>query len=311
MSFGGGGFFGSGKSDKRQTSTVSDLGQQLNESTGSTAIGLSNLNLGGGKNSNVNLSLVSSDYGAIGRALELTEKNMANSSAFATDGVSMVSKSLNDTANLAYDGLNIAGSVAQRGLDNAANLAYDGLSKVTGLAADVINIGGVQNLEFLGQVANFSELAGNHWLESAKLSDAQARYAMDYTAKENSQNRAMLSDAMDMTAAAYLNANRGLEAMTSEFNDRLAATQNEALNTVLKNSAMSYDYLSATQNAALSEVAKNSQAAQSASTKAMDYVFQSTKSADERTVQDTTKWIMGGLIAVVALVVVAPMLKGG
>ncbi|MEN0037463.1 MAG: hypothetical protein AAGC78_10350 [Cellvibrio sp.] len=284
MSFMGGGFFGSGASTKTQSSSASEIGQQLNESTGSTAIGLSNMNLGSGKNSKTNLTLVSSDYGAIGAALSLTEKNLATSSAFATDGMSMVSKSLNDSASLAYDGLNVAGRV----LDNTAALAYDGISKASGIVTDVINMGAVQNLEFLGKVENFSELAANHWLESAKLADSQARYAMDYTAKENSANRVMLSDANRMVGDAYQSANQGLLALADVSLDKFANMQNEALKVVNLNASQ----------------------AQTASLKAMDMVFQSTKSADERTVQDTTKWIMGGLIAVVALVVVAPMLKG-
>ncbi len=140
----------------------------------------------------------------------------------------------------------------------------------------------------LGKVENFSELAANHWLESAKLSDSQARYAMDYTTKENNANRAMLSDANAMVGNAYTDANRGLLAFADAGLDRFATMQNEAVRAI--NS--------------------NSQQAQSASMKALDMVFQSTKSPDERTVQDSTKWIMGGLIAVVALVIIAPMLKG-
>jgi hypothetical protein len=44
--------------------------------------------------------------------------------------------------------------------------------------------------------------------------------------------------------------------------------------------------------------------------KALDMVFQSTKSPDERTIEGSTKWIMGGLVAFIAIVVIAPMLKG-
>jgi hypothetical protein len=266
MSFMGGGFFGSGASTKTQTSNAAETGLQLNESTGSQALSLSNLNLGSGKNSNVNLQLVTSDYGAVDAALNLTEKNMAASAAFATDGVSMVSKSLNDSANL----------------------VYDGLGKVVSLAADALTIGGAQNMELLGKVENFSELAANYWYESAKLSDEQARYAMDYTAKENSANRAMLTEANAMVGDAYKDANRGLLALADAELDRYSIMQNESLKAI----------------------SSNAQQAQTASLKALDMVFQSTKSADERTVQDTTKWVMGGLIAVVALIVVAPMVKG-
>lgn len=284
MSFMGGGFFGSGASTKTQTSNAAETGQQLNESSGSQALNLSNLNLGSGKNSNVNLQLVTSDYGAIGAALGLTSKSLAASSAFATDGVSMVSRALNDTANLAYDGLTTNAGV----LKDVANLAYDGVSKTVDFGKDVLNLGAVQNLEFLGAVENFSKLGANFWSENAKLSDSQARYVMDTNVKENSANRAFLSEATAMVGDAYMNANQGLFALSDTYLDRFATMQNEAVKSINANASQ----------------------AQTASLKALDMVFQSTKSADERTVQDTTKWVMGGLIAVVALVVIAPIMKG-
>lgn len=301
-----GGFLGSGGKEIKQDSHANDARIFTESGTMSGINSLSNLNLGSGKNSNTSLTLVSSDYGAVGAALGLGEKSLAASAAFATDGISMASKSLNDSANLAYDGLSVAGSVAQRGVDASANLAYDGLgvaggvlkdttnlafdgiSKLLSFGTDILNLGAVQNLEMLGSVNDFAELGANFWYENAKMSDAQARYAMDYTAKENTANRAMLSDANVMVGSAYKDANRGLLAFADAGLERFALMQNEAVKSI--NS--------------------NAQQAQTASLKALDMVFQSTKSADERTVQDTTKWVMGGLIAVVALVVIAPMMTG-
>jgi hypothetical protein len=326
----GGGFFGGGGKEIKQDSHAVD--SRMFTESGLVSGNASLSNVGSGKNSNVNLSIVSSDYGAIGAALNLTEKTLAASSALSADGISMAAKSLNDSANLAYDGLTAAGSVAQRGLDNsaslaydglstsanlsksvfdntinfaadtfsgalnlvkgatdgAANLAYDGLNKGYGFATDVLNFGGVQNLEMLGKVENFSELAANHWLESAKLSDSQARYAMDYTAKENEANRVMLSDANAMVGNAYLNANQGLLALADVSMDRFATMQNEATNAI----------------------SKYAESAQGASLKALDMVFESTKSPDERTIGDTTKWLIGGAVVVAAVIFLAPAMKG-
>lgn len=270
----GGGFFGSGAKRTDQSAVSSQ--QTITPTNSNGTVSLSSLELGKGKNSNVNFSLVTSDYGAIGAALGMTEKSLATASALASDGISTASKSLNDSAEIAY-----------RGLDNSANLIYDGVNATLGVVQDVINLGGAQNLEFLGKVENFSELAGNHWLESAKLSDSQARYAMDVVVKENDANRVMLSDANRMVGDAYMDANRGLLSLADYSIDKFAVMQNEAT----------------------SAIGKYAQSAQDASLKALDMVFESTKSPDERIIGDSTKWLVGGIVAAIALVFVVPKMR--
>ena len=242
-------------SNSKSSTTNNDY--QIDNKTAAQDNGIA-LNLAGSSGS----SVVMSDYGAIGAALGMTEKSLSTASSLASDGISASSKSLNDSANL----------------------IYDGVSKTLGVVQDVINLGGSQNLEFLGKIENFSELAANHWLESAKLSDAQARYAMDYSAKENDANRVMLSDANRAVGDAYMNASQGLLAIADVSLDRFATMQNEATNAI----------------------SKYAESAQGASMKALDMVFQSTKSPDERVIGDTTKWLVGGIVAAIALVFVLP-----
>lgn len=271
MSFASGGFLSGGEKKTNTDSHATDA--RMFTESGVLSGNQSLSNIGGGKNANVNLSLVSSDYGAIGAALGMSEKNLSTVSSLASDGISAASKSLNNSAEIAY-----------RGLDNSSNLVYDGLNKTLGVVQDVINLGGAQNLEFLGKVENFSELAANHWLESAKLSDSQARYAMDYTAKENNANRAMLSDANREIGNAYTNANQGLLALADYSIDKFAVMQNESTKAI----------------------SNYAQSAQNASLKALDMVFESTKSPDERIIGDSTKWLVGGVVAAIALVFVMP-----
>ncbi len=251
MSFGGG-FFGSGESTTKQTSHAAEVGQQLNESTGSSAYGWGNLTASG-KNSNVNVDVhtTTTDNGAIKSAMDLAAR---------------VLESQNNSLAVNYDFANTGAK----------------------MVLDINKVNADQNAEFLGAVSDWNSIAQKNARDIADLSERQTKAAYDFVAGENNANRALLIDANASIGNAWESANRGLMNFAYDTTNKYATMQNEAVK----------------------QIANTAQFAQSATQKAMDMVFESTKAPDERVLSSSMKWVVGGLLGLVAVFVVAPKLTG-
>lgn len=250
----GGGFFGSGASSTNQTSASSEVGQQLNESTGSNAFGWGNIS-SGGKNSKVDLTTNITTY-------EMSTDN--GSIAAAMDLAGRVLESQNNQQAVNYD---IASTGAKMVLD---------INKVSTAA----------NSEFLGAVGDWNEVAAKNARDIADMSERQTKAAYDFIAGENDANRSLLIDANASIGNAWESANRGLVNFAFDTTNKYATMQNEAVK----------------------QIASTAQYAQTATQKAMDMVFESTKAPDERVLTSSMKWVIGGLVAAVGLFVIAPKL---
>lgn len=274
MSIGGGGFFGSGKSDTKQTSTAAEVGQQLNESTGSSAYGWGNLTASG-KNSNVNVDVytTTTDNGAIKSAMDMAGK---------------VLESQNNSRLVDYDIFKLATDSSMDGVKTAAYLGYDGLKINGDLLGKTLTEQTAANANFLGKIENWSELVDSNNKAVMNLADLQTKRAYDFASSENDANRVLLSDANKTMGNFFETANRGL------------------LNFAVDSANKSYSM----QNEAVKQINNAAQIASQSSRNAMDMIFESTKTAEERVLTNSTKWIIGGLIGIVAVFVIAPKFGG-
>lgn len=269
----GGGFFGSGASS---TSAETNASQSTLTGHGSG----SQLNLSGfetrGRDADNHVTINMTDSGAVAGAL-----NLAGGSVGAV--LDFASHALSDTAAFAYDGVSLAADV----LNNAAYLNYDGLNMNVGLTGEVLTAGATQNLAVLSSAENFADLSAMLSLEHTKMSHQSAADALNYTARENSANRSLIYDAMGQVGSAYDRANQGLLALSYDTANKISKTQSDALHAINSNSV----------------------AAQSASMKALDYVFEASKTAEERTIKDSTKWLVGGIVAVAGIFIFPSLAK--
>lgn len=168
-------------------------------------------------------------------------------------------------------------------IGGALNFAGEALD----FGADVLGVGAENNLEFLGAVSDFSDSSMYTAVKMAEIGERQTENFLDYTAREAENNRDLLGGFSQSLSDAYLSANQGLESLALDMNSQLANNQNSALDAINSNSV----------------------AAQSASMKALDYVFESTKSAEERTAENSTKWILGAVVVAAAIPLVARFAK--
>jgi hypothetical protein len=208
--------------DKKSSSNANTSASQTTPSAvgdASTALGFGNLSTG--KNSSINLHATMTDYGAIEAGAGVTREALEYA-AHAGD----------TAAALAYDGVS-----------KALNFAADVSSDNTALTGRVLDKQTAANIEFLGQVSNFSELSAQTAREQAELSERQAADAMKLVQKAN-------ADAL---------------AMGGKF----------------------------------------AQDAQNASMKALDYVFESTKSETARLSEISMKWIVGAAVLLAAIPILA------
>lgn len=247
------------KSSSNQSSLGAELGQQLNESTGSNAWGWGNLTASG-KNSSVGV----------------TVNSTTNEFTTTTD---------NGAVKAAMD---LAGRVLES-QNNSLAVNYDYATTGAKMVLDINKVNADQNSEFLGAVGDWNSIAQKNARDMADLSERQTKAAYDFVAGENNANRALLIDANASIGNAWESANRGLMNFAYDTTNKYATMQNEAVK----------------------QIANTAQFAQSATQKAMDMVFESTKAPDERVLSSSMKWVVGGLIGLVAVFVVAPKLTGG
>lgn len=242
------------KSSSSQSSYGTELGQQLNESSGSSAWGFGNITASG-KNSNVgvtvNSTTVTTDNGAIAAAMDMAARTIESQ-------------------------------------NNSLAVNYDIFDTGAKMVLDINKVNADQNSEFLGAVTDWNEVAQKNARDMADMSERQTKAAYDFIAGENNANRSLLIDANASIGNAWESANRGLMNFAYDTTNKYATMQNEAVK----------------------QIANTAQYAQSATQKAMDMVFESTKAPDERVLSSSMKWVVGGLIAIVGVFVVAPKLMG-
>lgn len=295
----GGGFFGSGASSTDTQSTAVQNTQYAE--SGAAPLSLAGLDIGGKKN-NVNLNVVSNtqvtDHGAI-----------AASFGVAQSVIDDAFRAVSDTAAFSYDGVSKIADVLNQGHGYNVGLAYDLANINRDITQDVIASNTGLSLSVLQSSERFADNAALLSLEHSRMSGQAFDRALNavYQSSVNSQNLAV--DAIDQVSSAYNFANQGLLAATSDFSASLATVTDRSLNNLY---AINTDYMRAlegVQSHALEQIGESGQAAQSASLKALDYVFESTKSAEERSLTDSIKWIVGGLVLVFAMPLVARALK--
>lgn len=295
MAFMGGGFFGSGASS---TSAETNATQATQAGYGSG----SQLNLSGfetrGRDADNNVTINMTDSGAVSGAL-----NLAGGSVGAV--LDFASRALSDTAALSYDGVSLAADV----LNNAAYLNYDGLNSNVRLTGDVLTAGATQSLAVLSSAENFADLSALLSLEHTKMSHQQAQYAMDYTAKENDANRALVYDAMGQVGDAWMAAGNNMTAFAYDAMAQMGSAYDRANQNVANVAYDANKNLAKVQSDALHAINTNSVASQSASMKALDYVFEASKTAEERTIKDSTKWLVGGIVAVAGIFIFPSLAK--
>lgn len=271
----GGGFFGSGASSSEtdQTANTATHGQDIADD--GLGLSLSNLEIKGkygDKNVTVNTSTSVTDHGSIEAATNLAYDSLDASYSAISDTLYAGSDSLENSAGV---------------LSNTLNLGADILGGAAGLVTDVITVGNESNLEYLGEVSRFSELAAQTARESAEQAERQAQAAMAQAQQMASQNAALAADAIVTVGDAYSQANTGLLAISSEYGGNLATLHDSALLTINQ----------------------HAQAAQDASLKAIDYVFESGKSESERTTEAQTKWLIGGVVVMAAMPVLMRIIR--
>ena len=272
---GGGGFFGSGASN---TASETNSNQTNQSAQGGSAVSLSNIKLGlgsggGGEGSgfNVTTSTTTTDHNAIESAFGFGE-------------------------NVTLAGVDF--------FDMAAGLGHDSIL----LASDVLDATGY-----------LAELNAYQNLETIKANTALTTEALNAVSLANNNVSNIAYDAMTNVGHAYSQANQGLlylaadhmtgldnitsrsldniTAIAADSNNRVASLVQDLF--VVVDNAMGF--LSGVQGDAIDQISEHSVASQAATMKALDYVFESTKSAEERSLQGATKWIMGGLVAVAAV----------
>lgn len=286
MGFMGGGFFGSGASSTSSTSAAA----QNNQSADGGGNPLSVSNLSAGKNGSINLNLTSistpTDYGAIGGAF-----------GFGSDALNFASNALSDTAAFAYDGVSLAADV----MNTAAHLNYDGLNLATGLVGDALTQNGALSLAVLGSSERFADNAALLSLEHSKVTADVTGRALDAVGRSVADTKALAYDSLREVSNAYGFANQGLLAITSDYSDNVATLTNNSISGLFN---LNQDYmgmLGAVQSDALNQIGSSTQAAQGASLKALDYIYEASKSAEERVITESTKWLIGGIVAVAAV----------
>lgn len=301
MSFLGGGFFGSGASSTTASSAASQTSQDA--SGGGAPVSVSNIETG--KNGNVNLNLTSvstpTDYGAISGAYNFASGAFSDAANLGYDGLDLAtgfaSRALSDTAAFAYDGVSLAADV----MNNSANLAYDGLNVAGGLIGDALVQNGAMSLAVLGSSERFADNAALLSLEHSRMSANVASDAMNAVLKSNANSTALAYDSINKIEGAYSFANQGLLALTSDYGHNVATLTDRSISGLFN---LNQDYmgvLGAVQSDALQQIGSSTQTAQNASLKALDYIYEASKTAEERVITESTKWLVGGVVAVAAL----------
>jgi len=189
----GGGFFGSGASSTSQTSHASEVGQQLNEASGSQAFGWGNLSASG-KNSKVDVTVntTTTDNGAMKAAMELAGR---------------VFESQNNSVLANYDIVNTGAK----------------------MVLDINKVNTDLNSEFLGAVGDWNAVASKNARDLADMSERQTKAAYDFIAGENDANRSLLIDANASIGNAWESANRGLMNFAFDTTNKYATMSNEAV----------------------------------------------------------------------------------
>lgn len=248
-------------SSTKQTATTSEQGQQLNESTGSTASAFGNITASG-KNSSLSVVNNMTDHGATEKAFSLAEKLL---------------DSQNNKIAVDY-------KTAVAGLESVAGLGYDGLKVNADLLAKSLESNEAQNANYLGKVSDWSSALQQNNQAVLNLSEVQTKRAYDFAAGEGDANRALLADATRTMGNLFDNTSRGLLNFAADQSANSFTMQNEAVKSI---------------NDAAQIAAKSSQ-------NAMNMIFEASKTADERILTNSTKWILGGLVVMVGFVVFAP-----
>lgn len=147
----------------------------------------------------------------------------------------------------------------------AIDLALDFARSAGNLIEETLRFGADANAEFLGEVGDFASLSASTAERMAELSDRQSERYLSEVSNQANANREFLEDANANLATAY-------QANNTRYFDA---------------------------------VGQNAQFTQKANEKALDYVFQSSKSESERITGDVIKWGSWLAIAVIS----APVLK--
>lgn len=213
--------------------------------------------------------------------------NIAASGKNSTVGVTVNTKTTETDHGAIKSAMDLAGRVLES-QNNSLAVNYDFVNTGAKMVLDINKINADQNTEFLGAVSDWNSIAQKNARDIADLSERQTKAAYDFVAGENDANRALLIDANASIGNAWESANRGLMNFAYDTTNKYATMQNEAVK----------------------QIANTAQFAQSATQKAMDMVFESTKAPDERVLSSSMKWVVGGLIAIVGVFVVAPKLMG-
>lgn len=191
------------------------------------------------------------------------------------------------SASLAFDGL---GTVANS-LNGVAAYGYDLTKKILDTHSNDMESMINANGKTLSAGLDFARSTSSDFLnltsDSQKLTAAQDRYFLDGTMKENADNRAMLADANRSIADAWKGSNNNMMQLTDAFMGRQAAVQDNAIAAIMKGSA----------------------SAQDATLKAMNGIFESSKSSTERVIDSSLKYIVFGVMALFAIPFVAGIIK--
>lgn len=216
-----------------------------------------------------------------------TLEAIKSTSNIADTAINSNAKTISDAASLSYDGLNTNAKM----LNNLASYSNDQTNKILNSNADNIsNILDTSRKQSQDNMSFLGSLVDNLFLTQAdrdKRNSSDSHYYIDATAKENAANRNMMLDAQSSIKDAWGSANNNLMKLSDVFLSQQVKTQNTAIDAIMKSAT----------------------SAQSATLGAMNGLFEASKSSSERVIDNSLKYIVFGVLGVIALPLVMGAFK--
>lgn len=175
-------------------------------------------------------------------------------------------------ASLADDGM----AYNSKNFNNVVNFANDSVSKILDAKENDMNAVSASTFKVLDRGLDFAQdvTDGN-----SKFSRDMTEFYLNQNAKENSANRNMLMDTQQNVVDAWQGATKSTMALSTDYMSMLSSSQDSALAAIMK----------------------SSQTAQDTTLKAMNGIFETSKTSTERVIDNSLKYIVFGVIGLFAI----------